>query len=106
MIQIGKMKKRVGIQTKQTVRDAAGGAIHTWITDDTVWAHISPASGRELYAGEQVQAEVTHKITIRYYSALTTGKRFLYGSRIFDINFIKNIEELDRYQECLCKETM
>lgn len=103
---IGKRQKRVAIQSKQTVRDAAGGASHTWVTDTTVWAHIAPASGKELYAGEQVKAEVTHKITIRYYSALTTTKRLLYGTRVFDINFIKNIDERDCYQEMLCKEVV
>ncbi|KKN41060.1 hypothetical protein LCGC14_0727100 [marine sediment metagenome] len=103
---IGKRQKRVKVQSKQTVRDAAGGAVHTWVTDDTIWAHIAPATGKELYAGEQVKAEVTHKITIRYYSAMTTVKRLLFGTRIFDVNFIKNIDERNEYQEMLCKEVV
>jgi SPP1 family predicted phage head-tail adaptor len=101
---IGKRQKRVGVQSKQTVRDEAGGAITTWVTDDTIWAHIAPATGKELYAGEQVKAELTHKITIRYYSGLTTENRLIYGTRIFDINFIRNIDERDCYQELFCKE--
>ena len=103
---IGRRQKRVGIQTKQTVRTDMGSFSHTWVTDKTVWAHIAPASGKELYAGEQVQAEVTHKITIRFYSGLTTKNRLLYGTRIFDINFIKNIDERDCYMEMLCKEVV
>ena len=103
---IGKRQKRVGIQTKQTVRDEAGGTIDTWVTGNTVWAHIAPASGKELFAGEQVKAEVTHKITMRFYSAMTTRKRIIYGTRIFDVNFIKNIDERDCYQEMLCKEVV
>ena len=103
---IGRMNKRVEIQTKQTVRDAAGGAVHTWVTDDTVWANISPATGRELYAGEQVRAEVSHKVTMRYYDGLTTANRLLFGSRVFDINFIKNVDERNRVFELLCKEVV
>lgn len=105
-MQIGKRQKRLAIQTKQTVRDDMGGFSHTWVTDKTVWASIVPASGKELLSGEQVHAEVTHKITIRFYSGLTTKNRLLYGSRVFDINFIKNIDERDRYMEMLCKEVV
>lgn len=103
---IGKRQKRVAVQSRQTVRTDMGSAIHSWVTDTTIWAHIAPASGKELYAGEQVNAEVTHKITIRFYAALTTKNRFLYGTRVFNINFIKNIDERDCYQECLCKEVV
>ena len=103
---IGKRQKRVGIQTKQTVCTDTGASIHTWVTEKTVWAHIVPASGKELFAGEQVKAEVTHKITMRFYSAMITEKRILYGTRVFDVNFIKNIDERDCYQEMLCKEVV
>ena len=103
---IGRMQKRVEVQTKQTVRDAAGGASDAWVTDVTRWAHIAPATGKELYAGEQVKAEVTHNVVIRYYSAMSTSKRILFGSRIFDVNFVKNVDERNEHMELLCKEAV
>ena len=100
----GKLNKRVNIQSSELVRDPAGQSLPQWTTDDEVWAKISPATGRELYAGEQVKAEVTHTVLIRYYDGLTTKHRIEFGSRIFDINFIKDIDERNRYMQLLCKE--
>ena len=107
-MRIGRLRHRVAIQAQAepAAIDAAGETRPSWSTVTTVWASIDPAGGKELYAGQQVNAEVSHKVTIRYYSALTTAHRLLFGDRIFDINFIRNVEERNIYQELLCKEAL
>ena len=47
----------------------------------TVWAAVDPVSGREYYAAEQAQSEVTHKVRLRYRAGVTPGMRVLLGQR-------------------------
>jgi len=107
-MRIGKLRHRVAIQAKAepVPVDATGQSQPSWSTLTTVWASIEPAGGKEFYAGQQVNAEVSHKVTIRYYADLTTAHRLLFGSRIFDINYIRNVDERKVYQELLCKEAV
>jgi SPP1 family predicted phage head-tail adaptor len=106
----GEMNKRVTIQAPSTDQptDDAGQLIEdAHYTDlDTVWAKITTATGRELYHGQQVQAELSHKVTIRHYEGLTTAHRLKYGTRIFDINYVINVDEGDVHDELLCKEVV
>lgn len=104
----GEMDKQVTIQSQSTspLTDDAGQPVAgtQYVDVETVWAKITTATGRELYHGQQVQAELSHKITIRYYEGLTTAHRLLYGTRVFDINYVINRNEGDEWHELLCKE--
>ena len=106
MTETGELNKRVAIQSRDDppAKNAAGEPIESWSTDDTVWAKIQTATGKELYVGQQVKAELSHKITIRYYSGLTTAHRLLYDSRVFDINYVIDVDERHIWHELLCKE--
>jgi SPP1 family predicted phage head-tail adaptor len=105
-MQIGKLRHRVTIQAQASPvpRNATGEPEPSYTDVDTVWAAIEPASGREFYAAEQVNAEVSHKVTIRYYDGLTTDHRLKFGTRIFDINVVRKISEVSARHELLCKE--
>ena len=92
-----KMKHRVSLQSLSQVSDSQGGFTETWATDAELWAAIDPIKGYERYQAQQVQTPVTHKITIRYRSDVTTKKRFLYGSRVFAIKEVLNENEDNRY---------
>lgn len=56
-----------------------------WTTIGRPWAKITPIAGREFYAAEQAQSEVTHKIDIRYRPGVTADMRLKLGKRIFTI---------------------
>jgi SPP1 family predicted phage head-tail adaptor len=51
---------------------------------------------------KQTNAEVTHRITLRHRS-ITAKHRLSHGSRTFDINSIRDIEERGVELEILCK---
>jgi SPP1 family predicted phage head-tail adaptor len=91
----GKNRKRIEIQAIGTTRGAAGEVVDTWTTETggTLWASIEPMSGRELFTAQQINAEITHKIRLRYYAGLTPAKRILFGTRVFNILYVMNIEE-------------
>jgi SPP1 family predicted phage head-tail adaptor len=58
-METGQLRHQVTIQAQDSpvVRNAAGEQELTYSDVETVWAAIEPASGREFYAAEQVQAE-------------------------------------------------
>ena len=108
MIDPGKMRHRITFQSFSGAVDTFGdplqGSEDQWNDVATVWAAIDPVSGREFYAAEQSQSEVTHKIRCRYRPGLTTAMRIKLGNRLFQIVSIINWEERGESLLLMCKE--
>ena len=108
MIDPGKMRHRITFQTFTGEQDAYGDPLQAddsnWKDTATLWAAIDPISGREFYAAEQSQSEVSHKVRCRYRSSLTTAMRIKYGKRIFQIISIIDWEERHESLLIMCKE--
>lgn len=100
----GKLKRRVTLQTFTQTDDGAGGFIDGWQDITTVWASITPLQGRELYQAQQVDAEVTHRVTIRYRENVNSDMRILYNNRELTIQSIINVDENNRFLELICQE--
>ena len=69
-------KHRVTIENFVLTTDDYGGADSAWTSVGTFWAMIEPASGREVFASEQLQSRITHKVTIRYNASFANTKEF------------------------------
>lgn len=108
MIDPGKMRHRITFQSFSGAVDTFGDPLHgsedQWNDVATVWAAIDPVSGREFYAAEQSQSEVTHKVRCRYRPGLTTAMRIKLGARLFEIVSIINWEERGESLLLMCKE--
>lgn len=102
----GELRHRVTIQQKSVTRDSFGAETVSWTDVAVVWAAIEPLQGREFFSAQQVNAEVTTRIRIRYRSGITPAMRVLFGSRAFDIQGIINIEERNRELHLMCKEVV
>jgi SPP1 family predicted phage head-tail adaptor len=107
-MRIGKLRHRIELQTKSEPEglDGYGEPTESWTTLKTVWASIEPASGKQLFVAQQVQAEVSHVVTIRYYDGFGPTNRVKFGTRIFSVNFVRNVDERNVYQELYCKEAV
>lgn len=111
MIDAGKLRQRITIQQpNDTTQNTFGEVVLTddsnWTTVDTLWAEIETLTGRELYAAQRIAAEATHKVTLRYYPGIIPKQRVLFGTRIFDVNAVLNIEERNIELHLLCKESL
>ena len=95
-IEAGKLRHRLAIQSHTEARDSFGGSTKTWATQKTVWGSVRPMSGKELVNAQQVDSRVTHRIVIRFYSGLDTTYRFLFGTRVFNIVSVLNIQERNK----------
>jgi SPP1 family predicted phage head-tail adaptor len=104
-VRAGQLRQRIDIQTVALTADGAGGATEAWSNFVTgIYAHVEPLSGRELFQAQQVNDELTHKITARYYPGITSKMRVKYGARTFLIESIVDAEERHRSLELMCKE--
>ncbi len=103
--EVGELRKQVVVQyVSDENQNTTGELEKTWATFATVWAAITPVSGGEFYAAGLTQASVTHRIEIRYLTGLTPKMRFLWGTRIFNIVLIRNLDERNDRMEMLAFE--
>ncbi len=100
-----RMDKRVTIQRVSQTTDGQGGFTEGWGEIATVWALIEPATGYEKMQAMQQSSPISHKLTIRYYSELTTKHRILFGERIFAIKEIINPNESNQFLKLKCVES-
>jgi SPP1 family predicted phage head-tail adaptor len=105
-MQVGKLRHSIKLQHRTESQAPDGSVTYTWTTYATVWAAIKPISGKEAFIAEQAKVDADYEITIRYNSAVISTDRVLFGARIFDINYPKNIEERNEWLILLCKEAV
>jgi len=71
----------------------------------TVWASITPISGKESFLSNADFSKTTHKIKIRFTSNIDASLRIVWQNRIFNILNTRNVEEVDREIEILAWES-
>jgi SPP1 family predicted phage head-tail adaptor len=101
---IGPMRNRVEIQSRTVAQDSYGQAVPTWTTLATVAAEVLPLSGREMWQAQQARPQVTHKVTIRFYSGLTAKHRLLFDGATLNIDSVLNPDGRKRFHELICVE--
>jgi SPP1 family predicted phage head-tail adaptor len=91
MLQSGKLRYLVAIEQKTSAKDSFGAPQELWSTVAQVYAGFETLSGQELFAAQKINADVTHKITIRYRAGIVADMRVNWTdtregrNRIFDI---------------------
>jgi SPP1 family predicted phage head-tail adaptor len=105
----GTLRKRILIQTQSGTIDTVGGQELVWSDVATVWGSIETLSGRELAIAQAINAELTHKITVRYRPELADPKvvaslRAVYQGRIFNIQYSDNVDERNREVSLIAAE--
>jgi len=100
----GKYRHYITIQQPVETIDDVGQTVTSWEDYKTVWAQIQPLKGREYWQSQQVNAEVTHRITIRYLEGINSKMRVKFGDRYFEIEPPINPDEKNVELVMLCKE--
>lgn len=88
-------------------RDASGEKVMTFATVFSCYARVEPVSTYERDLAEQAHSARTHRVTCRPCPELVDldGSWIIeYGTRIFSIEGIRNIDEADRTLEVVCVE--
>lgn len=103
---IGKFRHRITIQQTANVQDSDGSVVEDWSVHAIAHASIEPISGREYFAAQSTQAEVTHRINMRYLAGVTPKMRVVFGSRVFEILSVINVDERNRGLQLMCRESI
>jgi SPP1 family predicted phage head-tail adaptor len=103
VIDAGKLRERVTVQTSTGTTNALGETVLSWADATTVWASVEGVSSRELLLAGQQQVEITHRVRMRYLSTLTTQNRLLWRGRTLEI--VSLLEHGNRSEhELICQE--
>lgn len=100
----GQLRHRLAVQKATESQSSSGEITVEWSILNWTWGQIVPLSGRELDAARQIKSEATHEIRLRYDSGLTSEHRLLFGSRVFEINAVLNVDERNRESRILARE--
>ena len=98
------LRHTITIQEAVASLTAGGGSAVVWTKVVTVRAAIDPLSGSETLRAMQLQAKISHRITIRYRSGITAAMRILFGARTMNIRAILNPGERNRWLEIMAEE--
>jgi len=98
------MRHRITIEQSVNTENESGGFTTSWDEVDIVWAEILPIRADEKLRFGKVNAEISHKITIRYLANLTEDMRIDFGGRYFNIRSIINPQERNEYLEIIAEE--
>ena len=97
MLKAGDLRHRITVQKNTPTRGTSGGNVDSWTTHVTARAMIEPTTGREYVGAQQLTSSTTHKFTLRYQEGITPKMRIAFGSRVFDIQYVINHEERNRW---------
>lgn len=85
-------------------RNELGEPELAWSEVARPWASIKPLSGRELWMAQQVQADVTIAVRMRFRRGVDATMELDLGGRRLRIVAVLNLEERNRTLELLCQE--
>jgi SPP1 family predicted phage head-tail adaptor len=100
----GLLRHYVEIHALTIIEDDIGNQTEEWAKVAEVWAAVEPLQGDEKLAAAYIQAETTHKVTIRYLAGITPANRLLFDGRTLEIESVRNLEERNRELQLMCKE--
>lgn len=88
------LRHSIQIQSQSTEKDKFGQPLQNWTTVLTTRASIEAIEKVERYQARQFTSQVTHVITLRWPNvSITAGMRVVFGSHIYTIQALDNVEE-------------
>jgi len=104
-LESGKLRHRIDILNAVTGQDSMGGqTAGAGSTFATVWASVEALSAREIFAAQQITAQVSHKVTIRWLDGVKAKMAVSFDGRAFDIVGVQNPDGRHKMLILLCLE--
>ena len=103
------LNRKLTLEDPQRVADGAGGYAITWVALGTLWAQITPRTGRATGVESATVAEMPYKIFVRAAAAGAPSRprpdqRFRAGSRIFRIEAVTEADPAAQFLVCFARE--
>lgn len=103
-MRIGSLRHRIIWQQNDTTTNSIDEVIDSWSTFATVSCAMGPLSAKESFIADQLDGEISGKITQRYLAGLKPTMRGLFKHRVIEIVNIINTNELNKDQVVLYRE--
>jgi SPP1 family predicted phage head-tail adaptor len=90
-LRIGKLRHRLSLQgliTGSPQLTPSGAPNTEWGEIAEVYGSIEPLNGRELFAAQAINSEITARIKIRYREGVTTDMRISHEGKLYNIHSI------------------
>lgn len=101
---IGRLNKRLELQEPTETQGPNGEPQIEWTTVATRWGSLEPLSGREGLMAKQAGSTTTHRIRLWHCAGLDEKWQIKWGERIFRIENVRNVEELNWSMELMAVE--
>ena len=101
----GYLRHRLALKSKSVSRDTFGEEDITWTTTATVWGSVEPLRGREYMEARQGQADVSHRVVIRYRTGVVpTMQVVMEDGKTLVVDSVINRLEKEEMLELMCRE--
>jgi SPP1 family predicted phage head-tail adaptor len=85
----GMLDQRVTLQAPTETRGAEfGDPQRVWEDVATVWAEVSPISGREYFLQREQQSQISVRVRIRYRADVTSMWRVQHAGKVYEIESV------------------
>ena len=101
---IGKMRHPIELYEPARNSDGAGGFTRGEAKVASAWAQIKPMSTAEQMKYAKLEEVRTHKAAIRVDDRFIQGRYLKYDGRIFHIEGVTIVDEIDRFMELELRE--
>ena len=98
----GRLRHRATIQKPVD----SGGGEKTWSTYATAWVSYEPLRGSEFLAAQQVNAQISGKVIMRYIAGVKADMRFFWEGRYLYIVAPVDVEDRHRELQLMVKESL
>jgi len=105
-LKVSKFNKKVTFEVVTETQNSLGEPVESWATYAKSWANIHPIAGKEYFQAQQLQSELSARITIPYskkISAINTQKyRITYSGKVYNILDDMNYDLENRELTFMC----
>ncbi len=99
----GMLDQRVTLWRLTSITDDWGSLIQNWTPMFTCWAAVEPLTGREYFAADAAQSEVTARIRMRYRTDLTPADEVEHLGQRYRITAIIQVKSNRRETQLMVK---
>ena len=91
------LKKTVQVKRATKTSDSAGGFTDTWVTKYTIEGFLVQPSGRRQIYHQKLEVHSSHVFYTKYFADISEKDIIVYGTRSFEIVYVANPGEMNKY---------
>lgn len=100
----GRLRNRLVIERATNVQGTNGEITQSWATLATVWGEVKDLRGTELIEGQQAEATMSTKITMRYRTGIDAKDRVTWAGHVYEVVAVAADANALRELELMCRE--